>query len=116
MVTKTFDIPEGPSHIRPLLFNGVNYPMWKQRFEEFLSAIDFEIWFVVRVGTNLKLTNIDEINDTKDYLQLLEEDNHVCTCATAKKMWDMLEITHERTKQLVEERFALLIHYYECSK
>ncbi|GKV47184.1 hypothetical protein SLEP1_g54103 [Rubroshorea leprosula] len=40
----------------------------------------------------------------------------VSGCDTAKEMWDMLEVTHERTSPVKESKINRLIHMYELFK
>ena len=41
------------------------------------------------------------------------EFNRVWQCKSAKKIWRLLEITHERTNQVKESRINILVHDYE---
>nr|XP_016471667.1 PREDICTED: uncharacterized protein LOC107793756 [Nicotiana tabacum] len=42
-----------------------------------------------------------------------EEYEKISSCDTAKKMWDKLEVTYERTSKVKETRINLLVHDYE---
>ena len=44
------------------------------------------------------------------------EFNHISTCMSAKKIWDMLEVTHEGTNQVKESKINMLVHKYELFK
>ncbi|XP_028105171.1 uncharacterized protein LOC114304192 [Camellia sinensis] len=44
------------------------------------------------------------------------EFNRICTCTTAKEIWDKLVVTHEGTTQVKESRVSLLVHNYELFK
>ncbi|XP_070039374.1 uncharacterized protein [Nicotiana tomentosiformis] len=44
------EINEGQSTIRPPLFNGKYYSLWKARMEGFLIAEDYELWTIVNQG------------------------------------------------------------------
>ena len=41
------------------------------------------------------------------------EYNRICQCKSAKKIWRLLEITHEGTNQVKESKINLLVHSYE---
>jgi len=42
--------------------------------------------------------------------------NRISGCDTAKKIWDMLQVTHEGTNQVKETRIGMLVHSYELFK
>ena len=42
--------------------------------------------------------------------------NRISGCETAKKIWDKLEVTHERTNQVKESKISMLVHKYELFK
>ena len=44
------------------------------------------------------------------------EFNRISTCMSAKKIWDRLEVTHERTNQVKESKINMLVHKYELFK
>ena len=44
------------------------------------------------------------------------EFNRISICKTAKEIWDMLKVTHERTSQVKESKIALLSNQYEMFK
>ncbi|GAV67402.1 UBN2 domain-containing protein, partial [Cephalotus follicularis] len=41
------------------------------------------------------------------------EFNRICSCLSAKEIWDKLESTHEGTNQVKDSRIDMLIHEYE---
>ena len=41
------------------------------------------------------------------------EYNRICQCKSAKEIWRLLEITHEKTNQVKESKINLLVHNYE---
>ena len=44
------------------------------------------------------------------------EFNRISTCASAKEIWDRLEVTHEGTNQVKESKINMLVHKYELFK
>ena len=44
------------------------------------------------------------------------EFNRISTCASAKEIWDRLEVTHEGTNQVKETKINMLVHKYELFK
>lgn len=45
-----------------------------------------------------------------------EEFNRISKCSSAKKFWDILEVTHEGTNQVKEPKINILVHKYELCK
>ena len=41
---------EGQSIIRPSIFNGINYVIWKDKMEIFLQSINIELWYIITEG------------------------------------------------------------------
>ncbi|PIM97671.1 RNA uridylyltransferase [Handroanthus impetiginosus] len=105
---------DGAVHSRTLLFNGTNYSLWKGRIKEFLMEIDFEIWFVVKLGYKGQIRDTDQITDIDQLKDIPKEEKIAMSMdAKAKNILDMLQITYEGTKQVRQERVAILIHQYE---
>ncbi|XP_073103314.1 uncharacterized protein [Elaeis guineensis] len=44
------------------------------------------------------------------------EFNRISTCASAKEIWNRLEVTHEGTNQVKESKINMLVHKYELFK
>ena len=44
------------------------------------------------------------------------EFNHISTCASAKEIWNRLEVIHEGTNQVKESKINMLVHKYELFK
>ncbi|PIM97032.1 hypothetical protein CDL12_30505 [Handroanthus impetiginosus] len=101
---------DGAVHSRTLLFNGTNYSLWKGRIKEFLMEIDFELWFVVKLGYKGQIRDTDQITDIDQLKDIPKEEkiamsmdakaknilvcaltrqeyNRLCNCDTAKKNW-----------------------------
>ncbi|XP_057985288.1 uncharacterized protein LOC131170241 [Hevea brasiliensis] len=88
-------LAEGHSITRPPLFNGSNYSFWKVRMRNFIQSVDIEAWqrIVKRPEIPLEL--------------------HADGCASAKEMWDKLEVTYEGTNQVKESKVNRLVREYE---
>ncbi|PIN05377.1 hypothetical protein CDL12_22082 [Handroanthus impetiginosus] len=108
---------DGSVYSRPSLFDGTNYSLWKGRIQEFLMAIDVELWFVVKIKISKeKRRALSMYAKAKNILTCTltrQEYKRVCNCDTPKQMRDMLQITHKGTKQICEKRVALFVHQYE---
>ena len=46
----------------------------------------------------------------------VNEFNRICTCTSAKEIWDRLEVTHEGIDQVKESKISILVHKYELFK
>ena len=51
--------------------------------------------------------------DVLYYALSVNEFNRISSCATAKEIWDRLEVTHEGTIQVKETKINMLVHKYE---
>ncbi|GAV91694.1 UBN2 domain-containing protein, partial [Cephalotus follicularis] len=102
----------------------------------FLQSLDYQLWHIIVNGPKMPTRTIEgvvspkpenEYNDN-DFrmLQLNSKAKHVLFCAvgpnkfnrisscdSAKKMWDLLEITYEGTNQVKESKISMLVHEYE---
>ncbi|XP_022891922.1 uncharacterized protein LOC111406778 [Olea europaea var. sylvestris] len=111
----------------PPYFDGSNYVYWKVRMHTFLKSLDEHVWVSVQNGwkppstivsgtvnlTDISLWTKDEIaecNWNSKGLHALfmavspEEFRRVSMCESAKEVWDILEITHEGTKMIMNLR------------
>ncbi|XP_012844683.1 PREDICTED: uncharacterized protein LOC105964724 [Erythranthe guttata] len=127
---------EGQSHTRPPLFDGTSYSTWKNRMQEFLISIHCDLWTIILEGPFIPMKDIKGEKVTKEWKELTSADkylvsmnskaknilscaltineyNRVCSCSTAKDMWEMLQVTHEGTSQVKEQRINILVHQYE---
>ena len=130
---------EGQSSSRPPLFCGDNYSFWKVRMRIFLQAQGREIWKCIvngpyiptKVVGGVKVKKEEEEFDREDdrlytlnltAMNLLynalngNEFNRIMNCATAKEIWDNLEVTYEGTSQVKESKIYILTHEYEMFK
>ena len=83
---------EGASINRSLMFCGLNYQFWNFIMKIFVESIDRGIWDAI--------VNFDEFF-------------RVSQCASAKEMWDILEVTHEGITDVKRARKHALIQEYE---
>ena len=127
---------ESFSTTRPPFFTGTDYSYWKGKISWFLKSINLDLWDVIEDGPHIpsKLENEvmvpkpkqkwDELDKKKIQLNAKvvyilhyaidrNEFNRVWQCKSAKKIWRLLEITHERTNQVKESRINIFVHDYE---
>ena len=132
-------LAEGQSTNRPPLFNGSNYTYWKARMKIFIQALDYDMWSIIVNGPHTPTKIIDGEESTKPEKEWDEVDkklaqlnakamnvlycaldasefNRISTCASAKEIWDRLEVTHEGTNQVKESKINMLVHKYELFK
>ena len=132
-------LAEGQSTNRPPLFNGSNYTYWKARMKIFIQALDYDMWSIIVNGPHTPTKIIDGEESTKSEREWDEVDkklaqlnakamnvlycsldanefNRISTCASAKEIWDRLEVTHEGTNQVKESKINMLVHKYELFK
>ncbi|GAV57969.1 zf-CCHC domain-containing protein/DUF4219 domain-containing protein/UBN2 domain-containing protein, partial [Cephalotus follicularis] len=100
-------------------FDGNNYSHWKAKMTIFIQALDFNLWDIIIDGPELPHIISQEgiktlkprssyTDDDRKKVQLnakakrviicalnSNEFNRVSSCATAKEMWDILEVTYE---------------------
>ena len=125
--------PSSSSHIesfsttRPSFFMRIDYSYWKTEMTWFLQSTNLDLWDVIEDGPHIpsKLENgvmvpeskqeWDELDKKKVQLNAKviyilnctidrNEFNRVWQCKSAKKIWRLLEITHERTNQVKESQ------------
>ena len=127
---------EGQSTNRPPLFNEDNYTYWKARMRIFIQASDYNLWNIIVNGPHIPTHTINNIVTLKsecDWDELdkrmaqlnakamnvlycalsVNEFNRISSRATAKEIWDRLEVTHEGTNQVKETKINMLVHKYE---
>ncbi|KAG2727786.1 hypothetical protein I3760_01G174400 [Carya illinoinensis] len=130
---------EGQSSSRPPLFCGDNYSFWKVRMRIFIQAQGREIWKCIVNGPYIPTKVVDGVKVKKEEEEFDCEDdrlytlnltamnllfnalngnkfNRIMTCATAKEIWDNLEVTYEGTSQVKESKIYILTHEYEMFK
>ncbi|CAI9782632.1 unnamed protein product [Fraxinus pennsylvanica] len=120
----------------PPFFDESIYAYWKVRMRAFLESMDERVWIIVQDGwapssttvagvvthTDISLwskTNLDEYNWNSKGLHApfmavsAEEFRRVSMCETAKKVWDILETTHEGTKIVQKSKLQILTSRFE---
>jgi len=118
------------------LFCGLNYQFWKVRMKIFVESIDRGIWDVIENGPFIPKIEKDNVFVENPWSQWTESESKkakfdciakniitsalnsdeffkVSQCASAKEMWDILEVTHEGTNGVKRARKHTLIQEYE---
>ena len=90
-------IVSGP-HIPSILVNGISIP----KLEE-----DWNEYDIKQIEINAKAMNL--LYCALDF----NEFNRISSCTSAKKIWDILEVTHEGTLQVKNTKINLLVHSFE---
>ena len=130
-------LEEGHYTQRPPMFNEKFHSYWKNRMEIFIKAENYQVWRVIEAGdfvvtkTNAEKEVIPKPiseYDKDDYdkmeinalaVQLFQcglgphEHNRVMGCKNGKKIWDLLQITHESTNEVKRSKIDLLMSKYE---
>ncbi|XP_057986532.1 uncharacterized protein LOC131171098 [Hevea brasiliensis] len=129
-------LAEGHSITRPPLFNGSNYSFWKVRMRNFIQSVDIEAWQRIVKGPEIPLelhadgyrekledeyNELDwkKVSSNAKALNILHcaldatEYNRISGCASAKEVWDKLEVTYEGTNQVKESKANRLVREYE---
>ena len=123
-------IAEGHSVNKPPYFNGSDYSYWQNRMQVFLRAQDHQIWNVVSRGpfllpeddetwTKDQITKSNLNWSTMNIMQCSlhpTEFSRVSSCATAKEMWDKLQVIYEGTSKVRETKANILVSEYEVFK
>ncbi|GAV80051.1 UBN2 domain-containing protein, partial [Cephalotus follicularis] len=102
----------------------------------FLQSLDYQLWNIIVNGPWVPtrvLEGVESIKPENEFnhndfrmLQLNSKAKHVLfcvvgpnefncmsSCDSAKKMWDLLEITYEGTNQVKESKISMRVHEYE---
>ena len=99
----------------------------------FIQAYDIDIFKVIVLSPKIPKNGDGTPKEYKDFndenwksisinskaIQLLyyvlnqEEHNKISSCENEKKIWEMLEVTHEGTTQVKETNINMLLHDYE---
>ena len=129
-------LPDGASINKPPGFNGEHYSFWKAKFKVFVMETEFGLWRVFERGDyvpstvedgvrTLKLEEEYDDNDKRNVtlnskaVLLLQsalsqqEYFRICTLPSAKHMWDALEIAHEGTAGVKQNRINTLMTEYD---
>ena len=129
-------LPDGASINRPLGFDREHYLFWKAKFKVFVMATEYGLWKVFEVGDYLPTMIEDGIRVAKTEDEFDENDRRlvtlnskaililqsvlsqneyfrICNLSTAKEMWKELEIAHEGTTGIKENRVNTLMIEYD---
>ena len=132
-------LPECPSLNKPPGFNGQHYTFWKQKMRDFIEASDTDMWELVENGYNPPSKIEEGISILKPRSEWTEEEKkkhllaskvkwiisnslwpneyeRISNCATAKEIWDTLEIAHVGTTQVKASKIHTLVSQYELFK
>ncbi|GAV67549.1 DUF4219 domain-containing protein/UBN2 domain-containing protein, partial [Cephalotus follicularis] len=122
---------------KPPFFDGNNYSHWKAKMTIFIQALDFNLWDIIiddpelphiisQEGIKTLKPRSSYTDDDRKKVQLnakakhviicalnSNEFNRVSSCATAKEMWDRLEVPCEGTNQVKDAKINMLVREYE---
>jgi len=127
---------EGASINKPPLFCGLNYQFWKVRMKIFVESLDKRIWDAIENDPFIPTFEKDGSSIENPWSQWTDAENkkakfgciakniitsalnsdeffRISQCASAKEMWDILEVTHEGTNDVKRARKHTLIQEYE---
>ena len=110
----------------PPYFDGSNYAFWKVRMRAFLCSIDEAVWDAVEIGW----TKLEAAKSTWDKAALAAsnanskalnaifcgvslEFHKISHIIVAKKAWQILETTYERTKKVKDTKLQMLTTQFE---
>jgi len=139
MAESKLPFSEGASIHRPPMFCGLNYQFWKIRMQIFIESIDKGIWDAIVNGPYTPKCVAENKQVDKPWSEWNDEERRraqydcnakniitssfsmdeffrVSQCKNAKKMWDVLEVTHEGTSEVKRARKHALIQEYELFK
>ena len=129
-------LPDGASINRPPGFNGEHYSFWKAKFKVFVMATEYGLWRVFERGDyvptsiedGVRIPKLEEEYDDNDRRNITlnskavlllqsalsqQEYFRICTLPSAKDMWDALEIAHEGTAGVKQNRVNTLMTEYD---
>ncbi|XP_068497761.1 uncharacterized protein [Phaseolus vulgaris] len=127
---------DGASINKPPFFCGLNYQFWKVRMKIFVESLDKGIWDAIENGPFIPKFEKECASIEKSWSQWTDAENkkakfdciakniitsglnsdeffRISQCASAKEMWDTLEVTHEGTNDVKRARKHNLIQEYE---
>ena len=114
---------EGHATNCPPLFEGTDYSYWKMHMKYSIQSVDYQCWEHIESGDYTttfnrdQWTSADKAEFRKNTLTVTilhcglskSEFNRISMCSTAKKIWDKLEVTYERTSKVKESKINLLV-------
>src|SRR3990170_1116101 len=108
------------SHLKIPIFDGMDYPFWKEKMKIRLRAIDEEMWNVVQNGLNFEIPQVPNDQEKKliqlDAQAKDEIGGHLSRtqflryrqCETSKELWDVLKKINEGVSTQKEARIDTL--------
>jgi hypothetical protein len=108
------------SHLKIPIFDGTDYPFWKEKMKIRLRAIDDDMWNVVQNGFTVEVPQVPTDHEKKliqmDAQAKDEIGGHLSRaqflryrqCETAKELWDILEKINEGVSTQKEARIDTL--------
>ena len=130
-------LSEGASITRPSLLDGINYPFWKTRMRAFIRALDMRAWRSILIGWSHPTTKDSKGNeipkveiDWSNDDDKLENFNNkalnsifkgvnvkqiklISSCESAKKAWDVFQITCEGSSDVKHNKLLTLTTRFE---
>ena len=118
----------------PPIFDGINFSLWKCRVKSFIQSIDFDFWDIIMYGPYVPSWRKDDGDVvTKSKSEYTQDDyerlktnsgvlyilqcaitdeifNRVCSCETAKDIWEKLTLIYEK-----KSRKSRFIKKIRCS-
>ena len=130
---------EGASINKSPLFCCLNYRFWKVRTKIFVESLDKGIWDAIENDPFIPKFEKEGASIEKPWSQWTDAENkkakfdciakniitsalnsdeffRISQCASAREMWDTLEVTHEGTNDVKRARKHTLIQEYEMFK
>ena len=110
------------------VFNGTEYPYWKNKMRMHLEAIDVDLWYVVENGVP-KAGEVFTVADVKKFVQLdSTAKNIICghltkgqygrvsALETSKLVWDWLSKVNEGVSTQRDQRISVLCNLFNRFK
>jgi len=137
--SKQITFKESVSLNRPSLFEEEHFLYWQKRMKIFIQSIDLGAWNGIVKGLFIPTKEVngelvpkewDEMKDDKKrkvkndqkpksiltFGLSFDEFSHTARCKSEKKIWKMLEVTHEGTTDVRKARKHTLVSEYETSR
>ena len=122
---------------RPPFFTGTDYSYWKTKMTWFLQSTDLDVWDIIKNYPTFPSKLVDGVMVPKPKQEWDERDrrkfqlnakvvytlqcsmdineyNRICQYKSAKKIWRLLEITHEETNQVKSKKLIYLFITMNC--
>src|SRR5262249_41397757 len=131
MASNTLGFMEGQAINRPHILTSTNYAYWKCRMKIFMKAQNISLWSIIENGpiviesknessytkAEKEKVQLNEIVMNILYYGLNESDfSRICTCNSAKGIWNNLENTYEGSTRMKDTKISLLCGEFENFK